>query len=68
MENELLGFLLIDFFDYYGNQFRYDTDCVSVTTGSLISKEVKRWNNEQNPDALSIECLLHPGAFLQLAS
>ncbi|PSR72028.1 hypothetical protein PHLCEN_2v12094 [Hermanssonia centrifuga] len=60
MGNELLGFLLIDFFAYYGDKFRYDTDCVSVTTGSLISKEVKRWNNEQNPDALSIECLLHP--------
>lgn len=60
MENEALGFLLLDFFDFYGNKFPYETSYVSATEGKILSKKNKGWTNEQRPKALSIECLVEP--------
>ncbi|KAI0789522.1 hypothetical protein C8Q75DRAFT_807149 [Abortiporus biennis] len=61
METESLGTLLLDFFDYFGNEFPYRTSYIATTQGKILPKESIGWVNESHPDALSITCLLNPG-------
>ncbi|KAH9854339.1 hypothetical protein C2E23DRAFT_867398 [Lenzites betulinus] len=60
LESESLGVLLTDFLEYYADEFPYETSYVSVTEGKLMSKEDKGWVNPNNPEKVSIECLLNP--------
>ncbi|KAI0037961.1 Nucleotidyltransferase [Auriscalpium vulgare] len=55
LENEALGYLLIDFLQYYANDFPYDTSAVSVTEKALIPKEEKQWGKS----ILAVQCLIH---------
>ena len=61
VENESLGMLLMDFLEYYGHKYEYETSVVSATQGRVLTKEEKGWTNANHPFALCIECLLHPG-------
>ncbi|KAI0937395.1 hypothetical protein AcV5_005312 [Taiwanofungus camphoratus] len=60
VEHESLGNLLMDFFDYYGNDFPYESSYISVTQGELLPKESKGWTNTAHLDHLAIECLVNP--------
>ncbi|TBU62421.1 hypothetical protein BD310DRAFT_871139 [Dichomitus squalens] len=60
VENESLGVLLMDFLEYYGHKYKYETGVVSPTQGRVLTKEEKGWTNPNHPHALCIECLLHP--------
>lgn len=64
VEHESLGNLLMDFFDYYGNDFPYESSYISVTQGELLPKESKGWTNTAHLDHLAIECLVNPGMSL----
>lgn len=61
MDQESLGYLLIDFFEYYHDKFPYTTSFISVLQGGLFPKESKGWVREKQPDALSIESIIDPG-------
>ena len=57
-----LGHFLIDFFRYYGKEFRYDSHGISVREGEppLYEKNDRGWFNENKPWALSVESPLDP--------
>jgi len=59
--NETLGILLLDFLNYYGDDFPYESFYISVTQGALIPKEDKGWVDMNQPQRLAIECLVNPG-------
>ena len=61
MEKEALGILLMDFFNFYGNDFPYETSYISATQGKILPKDTKGWLNEKYPGAFAIECLMDPG-------
>ena len=61
LESESLGVLLVDFLEYYGKRFDYETSVVSVTQGRVLTKEEKGWENTNHPHALCIECLIKSG-------
>ena len=65
MEAESLGFLLMDFFQYYSREFPYRTSYISVLRGGIFPKESKEWVREAHPEALAIESPLDPGAWLR---
>ncbi|KAM5539924.1 hypothetical protein V8D89_006427 [Ganoderma adspersum] len=58
LESESLGVLLVDFLEYYGKRFDYETAVVSVTQGKVLTKEEKGWTNTNYPHAVCIECLI----------
>jgi len=41
---ESLGTLLIDFFDYYANRFNYKRDVICVRKGKILTKQAKKWH------------------------
>jgi non-canonical poly(A) RNA polymerase PAPD5/7 len=58
---EDLSTLLIGFLQFYGTQFDYLTNVVSVINGgSYLRKEDKNWVSEKAPDALSVEDPTNP--------
>jgi len=59
-ESKSLGILLVDFLQYYANGFPYTTHAISASEKKLITKESKEWESKSNPEALSIQCLIHP--------
>ena len=61
MESESLGTLVMDFLDYFGNEFPYSTSYVAAAQGKILPKESLGWTNKDSPEALSIECLVNPG-------
>ena len=61
LESESLGVLLVDFLEYYGKRFNYESSVVSVTKGRVLTKEEKGWENTNHPHALCIECLIKSG-------
>lgn len=61
MENESLGLLLMDFFEYYHDKFPYETSYISVLHTGLLPKDSKGWLREKYPEALSIESIVDPG-------
>jgi len=55
-----LGHLLFDFFKYYGHDFRYDTDGISVVgSGCTFKKAERGWYNNNRRGGLSL-CLESP--------
>ncbi|KAI0093770.1 hypothetical protein BDY19DRAFT_918831 [Irpex rosettiformis] len=51
-----LGVLMMDFFDLYGNYFRYDEVGISVRDGgSYYKKQQRGWSDYRAPGLLSIE-------------
>lgn len=65
MEAESLGFLLMDFFQYYSREFPYQASYISVLQGGIFPKDAKGWVREAHPEALAIESPLDPGAWLE---
>ncbi len=61
LESDSLGVLLVDFLEYYGNRFDYETAVVSVAQGKVLTKEEKEWVNPNHAHALCIECLIKSG-------
>ncbi len=51
----ILGFLLLDFFDFYGNKFDYQNKMISVLYEGAILPKPEKFRNSNNPDLLSIE-------------
>ena len=45
VDNNALGYLLMDFLDFYGNHFPYDTSYISPTEGKILLKTDKGWVN-----------------------
>lgn len=60
MEAESLGFLLMDFLQYYGREFPYQASYISVLQGGIFPKDAKGWVREAHPEALAIESPLDP--------
>ena len=63
LSEKSLGTLLIAFFEYYGNEFPYETAVISVATASLLDKKQKGWVVRNQPELLSIECPVNRGEF-----
>lgn len=61
MECESLGLLMMDFLEYYADEFPYETSYISVLHGQLLPKASKGWLREKQPDALSIESIVDTG-------
>ncbi|TFY52805.1 hypothetical protein EVG20_g10392 [Dentipellis fragilis] len=60
LESKSFGTLLLDFLKYYADDFPYETSCISVPSGGLVSKESKGWDDAAHAYKLAIECLVHP--------
>lgn len=62
-----LGYLLIDFFDFYGNAFNYYTTAISVNSGGgYFNKMNADWYDWGQPFLLAIEDPNDSGAYRQL--
>lgn len=57
MRSEGLGYLLLDFFKYYGSQFPYETDYISVKAGKCLPKTSASWISQNCYSQLCVECL-----------
>lgn len=58
---EDLSTLLLQFLQFYGSQFDYFHNVISVINGgSYLRKEDKNWTSEEAPDALSVEDPVNP--------
>lgn len=68
-EGEDLSTLLLQFLQFYGSQFDYFHNVISVINGgSYLRKEDKSWTSNAAPDALSIEDPTNPELDLAAAS
>ena len=63
METRSLGKLITGFLKYYAEDFPYGSSYISVPQKALLSKQEKGWASD-NPDRLSIQCLIDPGILL----
>ena len=61
MENESLGTLLMDFFEFYGMDFNWSESCIVAARGEIVTKESMGYVNPVFDEALSIDCLVNPG-------
>ena len=61
MENESLGILLMDFFEFYGVTMDWHKACVVPARGEIVSKEPMGYTNSNLEEALSIDCMVNPG-------
>ncbi|KAI5981420.1 hypothetical protein EDD15DRAFT_2183274 [Pisolithus albus] len=61
MRSEGLGYLLLDFFKYYGSQFPYETDYISVKAGKCLPKTSAPWISQNCYSQLCVECLTPEG-------
>lgn len=68
MENESLGTLLIDFFEFYGVTMDWCKSCVVPARGEIVSKDSMGYANSTFDEALSIDCIVNPGMPLELFS
>lgn len=66
MENESLGTLLMDFFEFYGVTMDWHKACVVPARGEIVSKESMGYTNSKFEEALSIDCMVNPGMPLML--
>ncbi|KAI6015618.1 hypothetical protein EDC04DRAFT_2903717 [Pisolithus marmoratus] len=57
IRSESLGYLLLDFMQYYGSEFPYETHYISVKAGKLLPKEDAPWISENCYRHLCVECL-----------
>ncbi|KAA1477238.1 Nucleotidyltransferase [Dentipellis sp. KUC8613] len=60
LESKSFGTLLLDFLKYYADDFPYETSCISVSSGGLVSKESKGWGDAAHAYKLAVECLVNP--------
>lgn len=67
-ESKSLGTLLLNLLDYYADKFPYTTSVISVTSRSILSKAEMGWEKRDQPQSLSIQCLVRPGASLDVFS
>lgn len=68
-EGEDLSTLLLQFLQFYGSQFDYFHNVISVIDGgAYLRKEDKNWTTNAAPDALSIEDPTNPELDLAAAS
>ncbi|KIJ58199.1 hypothetical protein HYDPIDRAFT_34409 [Hydnomerulius pinastri MD-312] len=56
MKTESLGQLLMDFLEYYGHHFPYETYYVSVADHTIVPKAGQDWI-KNDPGRLSVQCL-----------
>jgi DNA polymerase sigma len=61
--SENLATMLPEFFEYFGQQFDYVANVISVSEGGkFVSKEEKKWVHEDRPDSLAVQDPLVPGS------
>ncbi|KAK7695252.1 hypothetical protein QCA50_002442 [Cerrena zonata] len=61
MASESLGYLLLDFFQFFGFEFPYETSYLCPATGQILPKESAEWVSKSRSSSLAIECLINPG-------
>ncbi|KAI6163613.1 hypothetical protein EDD17DRAFT_1565717 [Pisolithus thermaeus] len=62
MRTESLGYLLLDFLKYYGSEFPYETDYISVKAKKRLPKTSAPWISQNCYPHLCVECLTNEEA------